>query len=710
LQALPDGNLLCTLSPQQLGELLLMGVNVQGGPGRSRRNVDSIIEHDMEHKRLLYADSSSSSSSNGAAGSTSGSSSTPVQLVEHLIATAMIRSTNLYPWVVPQLTESTAAQQLTPQAITRLMCLCIQLQPPSQRRRATWHGEEDQAPEESSPVLAALLDLPGAQAIQPDSLARLVQLAARCEQYSLAEQVIDAVPAADQLPSRVLCEVLVSAGAARELELVRLLAGLEAAQELAPGDAMWLLQQLVKSHWGEGLDQTLEDLEDMDLGGQLTGGELLQLLQLALKHDSWGSGVEELMQLTPAADQIDNLDGLASFLQALMASDMEYDHLQFICEDFSAVSKLPPDAVAELIRKSVTGKVDCLYPFLVNHPAVSSFSRETLEELLLAVVQRKQQDPECEKHLADVVALLKAPAAAQLSTEVLLLQHAVQEQRHDDRYYSAEKVFLFTFKETEQQLLALPAVQNLPADAAASVLAAAITMGNDAAVSSLCALPAVQQLSKQRASEQYLLALQKGRFRVAVQLQQLLQLPDSQFEQVQLKPEELQKLLLVAIRDGDSEAVGICCQQAASTTATPSAAASRIGDQGMLSVLRDALQHMCHGRINVAAVEQLFALADAQAVSADVVTKLMTACIECRSVEGLQLTGQLPAAAQINQQSAERLVQVAVQQLSRRERSNMHVERSRLLQAVLQLAAVQRLQPAAVARLQVAAYQKKLPL
>jgi hypothetical protein len=197
------------------------------------------------------------------------------------------------------------------------------------------------------------------------------------------------------------------------------------------------MQQLLKRRWCDGLDQTLDDLEEMDLGSQLSGDELLQLLQFALKNPciyGFGSGVSDLVRLMPAADQIDDMQGVAALLQQMMVSSMDYDQVQSIGEDFAPVSKLPPEKVADLIHKSISGEIDGFYQFVTQHPAVGRFSTDTIQELLLAVVQRKQQDRKCDQHLADLVTLLTAPAAAQLSVETVttLLRHAVQEQRHDN--------------------------------------------------------------------------------------------------------------------------------------------------------------------------------------------------------------------------------------------------------------------------------------
>ncbi|WIA21231.1 hypothetical protein OEZ85_000473 [Tetradesmus obliquus] len=86
--------------------------------------------------------------------------------------------------------------------------------------------EEEDAAERALSGFAALLVLPGAKAIQPGSLASLVSLARRRGHLRFVQCMIRAVPAAQQLPSRMLCDALLAAGAAERRQLVQELAEL----------------------------------------------------------------------------------------------------------------------------------------------------------------------------------------------------------------------------------------------------------------------------------------------------------------------------------------------------------------------------------------------------------------------------------------------------------------------------------------------------
>jgi hypothetical protein len=376
-------------------------------------------------------------------------------------------------------------------------------------------------------------------------------------------------------------------------------------------------------------------MEDMDLGSQLTGQELLQLMHPEAKHPGSGAAAYDLAQLTPAAEQIDDLEGLAAFLQAAAHSDMGCNVIELLAADLPAVSKLAPESVAGFIRQCISGKID-YYKFLVEHPAVNSFSTATLQQMLLEIVQQpKKHDPN-DQLLAHCVTLLKAPAATQLSVETVttLLQHAVQELQRD-WYWDP----CLTFGEVQDDLLAPPAVQQLSADAMASILAAAITAANLPAVGSLCMLPAVQQLSVEAAAELHLLAVQKGYFRIAQRMQELPLLQGGKHQQAQLTSEQLQLLLRVAIGTGDREAIVALCQQAASP------AAPHMSPESTQQLLSAAIQSLDSGRftdITPAAAQQLFQLADAQTLGAAAVAELMKVCVCRGSAEGLQLVTLLP--------------------------------------------------------------------
>jgi hypothetical protein len=373
--------------------------------------------------------------------------------------------------------------------------------------------------------------------------------------------------------------------------------------------------------------------------------------------------------------------------------------MESLARQLPAVQQLPPTAVAELIRQHISAGHRC-YGFLLEHPAVSSFSAALLEELLLELVQQSKQCFPGDVCLAHHVALLKAPAAAQLPAQTVatLLQHAVHEVMFDDRH-----ALRSTFAEVQQQLLALPAVQQLSADAMAEILAAAARQGNAAAVRSLCQQSAAQKLSEEAAAALHLLALQHGHFRVVQQLQELPQLQGSKQPQLQPTSEQLHQMLSVAIDSGNSEAVVLLCQLAASQ------AAARLLPHFMQQLLSQALHRWMHWDRNItdAAAEQLFSMQDAHAVEAAAAAELLHECISKHSAAGmLQLVALLPAAEQVSQQDAENLMISAIQQ-QQESRSQLAQE---LLQALLQFPAVQRLQPNAVERGLMAGYKQQLPL
>uniref|UniRef100_A0A383W1M9 Uncharacterized protein n=1 Tax=Tetradesmus obliquus TaxID=3088 RepID=A0A383W1M9_TETOB len=156
------------------------------------------------------------------------------------------------------------------------------------------------------------------------------------------------------------------------------------------------------------------------------------------------------------------------------------------------------------------------------------------------------------------------------------------------------------------------------------------------------------------------------------------------------------KLLQLNVKAGASdEVIGIC--------AVITAEGISISSEAMQQLLLDALSQLDARRITAAAAQQLFQLRDAQAAAAGAVAELLTACVERGSVSGVQLVGQLPAAAQIDQQSAEQLLQAALQKQS-------GGSANALLCSVLQLPVVQRLEGSALVRLLTAGIESVLPL
>jgi hypothetical protein len=226
------------LSTAELHDLLLVAVNLE----RPEPAVH-ILKHMHKHKQLLYASSDCMSDN----------SSSSVQLVEQLIATAIIRE----HWkVAPLLAATPAAKQLGVQAVTQLLCLCIQLERiPVQLPVQDYDYDDDsdvydedynlieelEAEDRKAPCFDALCALPAAQSISANTIASLARLAAKQKQYERA-CCLCRLPAAQQLLSQQLCELLQLLLLPRNLDhraqqrerLIRQLLQLQAARELAP--------------------------------------------------------------------------------------------------------------------------------------------------------------------------------------------------------------------------------------------------------------------------------------------------------------------------------------------------------------------------------------------------------------------------------------------------------------------------------------------
>uniref|UniRef100_A0A383WKJ8 Uncharacterized protein n=1 Tax=Tetradesmus obliquus TaxID=3088 RepID=A0A383WKJ8_TETOB len=678
-------HLLRKLTSQQLADVLTVALNLT-----TSWQADSILCFCREHNRLLHTDSSSSAAAERISSDDS-SNNSMVQLAEHLLTTAMIRR---HHDLVACLADAPAASQLSPQAVAKLLCLRMQLEQQQEAPRASQH----ELHQRGVAGFGDILRLPGAKAMQPASLATLVSLSCKQGHLHFLQCMASAVPAMQQLPSRVLCDTLLAAGAAEQRQLVRQLAGLQAAQQLAPGDAVWLLQELLqRGGWGLGMCDVLEDLQPMQLGSQLTGDELLQLLRAAIRSED-GGAVGDVASLTPAAHQIDDIAGYTAFLQEAMRAGLEYAALQDAALDLPATQLLPVAAVLDFIQQGIKGDVP-LFDFLFDLPAVGRFDAAAIDQLLLALLQQRQQLQHQYKGLLPKLAvLLKAPAAEQLSAETVtaVLKYAVQEKQ--SQYSGCAGQFAFQ-SEVQQQVLALPAVQRLPVDAVTSVLAAAVAAGNEAAVSSIgSSLPAAQQLSRQAIACLISRALQAGYFNIMMVLQELPQASEVTAEDCNLLDGvHVLEMLHSLIKAGDSEHIIAACGGVTEHDVS-------IGSDGVQQLLHHALFHMDAADITATAAQQLLQLSDAQAVDAAAVEELLAACVARGSAAGVQLVSQLPAAAQIDQQSAEQLLMAAL-----RKCRGSSVSSYELLSWLLQLPAVLRLEGPALARLLKAGMEWKLP-
>jgi hypothetical protein len=222
----------------------------------------------------------------------------------------------------------------------------------------------------------------------------------------------------------------------------------------------------------------------------------------------------------------------------------------------------------------------------------------------------------------------------------------------------------------------------MPADAVASVLAAAVDAGNAAAVSSMFALDAATQISTAAAGSLLNIAAQKGCktwLTVLQGLPQLAQLPADQLP-AQLTSQQLQQFLGEAIAASDGAAVSKLCEYTAAVCRAAAAAAGPAGTPGvtaqpsispadMLSLALTAVQKVAdvNGVLDAAAAAQLFQLDTARALSQSAVAELLSACIAHRSPEGVLLVALLPATSQLDQQACEDLVAKAVQRVQQVE-------------------------------------------
>jgi hypothetical protein len=142
---------------------------------------------------------------------------------------------------------------------------------------------------------SALCALPAAQSISASTIASLLRLAVKQQRFEWGV-LLCRLPGAQQLPSQQLCELLLQLllpqrcaedRAAELQDLIMALSGLRAARQMSPGAAMQLMSTLIQksSTKQRTLRAVLDDANAPGVlaavGSQLTGGELLQLLQQA---------------------------------------------------------------------------------------------------------------------------------------------------------------------------------------------------------------------------------------------------------------------------------------------------------------------------------------------------------------------------------------------------------------------------------------------
>jgi hypothetical protein len=717
--------LLGQLTPTELQNLLLVAVNMV-----EMRPAAVILGHDRQHKRLLYASQDLAEPDAADHVSNSNTSSSIGQLVEHLITTAVIRG---HTAVAAELAATPAAKQLSVQTITQLLYLCIQfegvLQPDNPQHWMQGADEHEPASADKvAPCFVELCALPGAQDISTSTLARLLQLAARQLRVQLAERLFE-LPAAQQLTAQQLCELLPALLQqpnrgedtwGQQCQLAEQVWALPAAHELPPEAAKGLLQGLLRDSDGwVGPQNVAWVLDSERLGSQITSIEALQLLQQAATAGRHCM-VNFIAGLAPAASGIDDAEGFAAFLQATFEYVDEYCHVEEAVGQLPVVQQLQPPAVFSLIHSSMhssktsTAYRDnpCTYRFLLEHPAVDSFSTASLEHLLLEAAQLHR--------LQHLTALLKVPAAAQLSasTVTTLLQHAASQLSWSARNEDSGSQ---DSCRCSNLLLALPVVQQLPAAAVTSILAAAVAAGKHGAVHHLLLLPGAQQASEAEAVGMLQQAAQGPSciwFAVLQGLPQLANLPAHEW---QLSSQQLQRLLHESVKEGNREAISRLCEYAplcptiashgtaASFSAPPIKIAGHPSEDVpavpaacMQALLLDVItyQNTTDHSITSAAAEQLFQLDSARSVGPGVVKDLWVFCIERSSAAGVCFVGLSPAAQQMDQHVCESLVRAAL--LERRygvAYGSTQKDREGVVSSFLQQPAVQRLSQKAVVRL-----------
>jgi hypothetical protein len=657
-----------------------------------------IMEYDLQHEQLLYASRRSeaqrATSSNSSHNTSCSSSSGMCQLAEHLITTAIIRR---HDPMAAILAITPAAQQLSEHAISQLLYLSLHLDGPAHGADSLGYQQPGVAADDTArgiPSFAVLTLLPGGKAISSSSLVSLMQLAGKQSRFRQA-LVLFQLPSARQLTPQQLCDVLVELlpdayggdRIAQErllLDLVPLLA----AKQLPAGAAVQLAKRLIKDAevWGSRYSEVLAPLQ---LGSQLTGSEALQLLQAAAKSGS-RPAVNNALKLSPAVDEIDDGEGFAAFLQAVLQHVNGHQALTTKIMRLPVVQRLQPDVVFSVIECGIRSRRDGMMNYasrqsvcscFMQHAAVNSFSAAMLQQLLLEAAAQQRLE-----HVAD---LLQAPAAAQLSVEVvgMLLEHSAAGQRWLPPNNSSRKP-----NSSSELLLALPAVQQLPAEAVTRILAAAVKAGHASTIHRVCSLAAAQQASREAAISVLQHAAQ-GHYNIWVAvLQGLPQLAGVPYDQLLPTRQQLQRFLQGAVIAGDSESIILLCRFAAAGGLPPSNDLDAVvGMQDLLIAAVRQLQAL-HNSIIGAAAAQLFQLSAAQALGTDAVAWLVECCIHKGSAEGVQLVALLPAAQQLDQQVCNSLVHAALTWFDRAVlQLGTQAQPEQVLRNVLQLPAVQRL-------------------
>jgi hypothetical protein len=159
------------------------------------------------------------------------------------------------------------------------------------------------------------------------------------------------------------------------------------------------------------------------VGNQLEASEVLQLLQQAA--DAGCSSAVEFFASLAAAEGMDDSEAFRAFVQQALRGGIDKVVMQDAVARLPVVKQLQLDAVLGIIRGCIDSSTchphTCMYDFVIYHPVLASVSTADAAQVLLQAAQQQRR--------VTVAGLLEAPAAQQLSVEVLadLPQYAVQE-------------------------------------------------------------------------------------------------------------------------------------------------------------------------------------------------------------------------------------------------------------------------------------------
>lgn len=612
----------------------------------------ALLRFDAQHSKLLHSSCGQTGSDSGSDNNQSSGSSdsdSPVQLIEQLLTTAIIRGSRD---LVPKLAAVPAAQALGPVQLAKLLYLSLQHEHQECRTRYV----EDYAPVRHAPMFVdELCELPAADDIQPASVASLMRFAITCRRFS-SSKTLCRLAQAGHIRSQEVCQLIRMAGAAGQRRVVSALAELPPGRLLGPGEAYKLLCTVLDNPWGDGFDMALDDLSAMQLGKQLTGSEVLQLLHVCAAGDDQGSAIREIAAgLKPAADEIDDEAGYVAFLVAAMEQKAEF--LREAAEALPITQRLGVEAAAILVKQCVRKRWQ--FEFVEKIPAIQQFSVGVLEQLLLLGKEREG--------LPYAYQLLSAQAATQLSSEVVaaLLKCAVgDEELHGvmERLLAlpaAAEVTVATIADllaeaaesgdwaSVGRLCALPAAAQIPANAVVGLMVEALKSDDEDAVRICCGLPAAAQLSAHDCSEVLATAVQAGSDG-PIFSQLCSSLPAAQ----QLSPDAAAELLTAAIEGGYEEATKWLCTLPCAQSLTQRAAsglydkALQQGHSRVLRLLRTQLP-------------QLAAVSAVQLTGEQLQQQLLNAVAEV-DLEAMHELLRHPAMCQISADSIQKMLQVVL--------------------------------------------------